>query len=88
MYSVLLAGKGETPKMANADTTLLILLPRKGETPEMKKTEAPILVAARNGITNMVEQILQKLPMAINDKSKEKTDNHIACSKKWYHRNC
>ena len=77
MYSVSLAGKGETTKMANADTTLLILLPGKGETPEMKKTEAPILVAARNGITNMVEQILQKLPMAINDKSKEKTETTI-----------
>ncbi|KAM4087432.1 hypothetical protein ACJW30_10G177100 [Castanea mollissima] len=49
----------------------------KGETTEMKKTEAPILVATRNGITNMVEQILQKLPMAINDKSKEKTETTI-----------
>nr|POF18338.1 hypothetical protein CFP56_79336 [Quercus suber] len=70
-------GKGEAPEMANADTTLLILLPGKGETPEMKKTEAPILVAAKNGITNMVEQILQKLPMAINDKSKEKAETTI-----------
>ena len=77
MYSVLLAGKGETPEMANADTTLLILLRGKGETPEMKKTEAPILVAARNGITNTVEQILQKLPMAMNDKSKERTETTI-----------
>ncbi|KAF3958751.1 hypothetical protein CMV_016374 [Castanea mollissima] len=49
----------------------------KGETTEMKKTEAPILVATRNGITNMVEQILQKLPMAINGKSKEKTETTI-----------
>nr|XP_023888999.1 uncharacterized protein LOC112001065 [Quercus suber] len=70
-------GKGEASEMANADKTLLILLPGKGETPEMKKTEAPILVAARNGITNMVEQIFQKLPMAINDKSKEKTETTI-----------
>ena len=78
MYSVLLEGKGETPaKMAKADTTLLILLPGKGETPEMKKIEAPMLVAARNGITNMVEQILQKLPIANNDKSNEKTETTI-----------
>ena len=36
-----------------------------------------MLVAARNGIMSMVEQILQKLPMANNDKSKEKTETTI-----------
>ena len=46
-------------------------MPGKEETPETAEIETPILVAARNGITEMVEQILQKFPMAINDKSKE-----------------
>ena len=58
-----LVGSGQRP--------LLILLPGKEETPETVEIETPILVAARNGITEMVEQILQKFPMAINDKSKE-----------------
>ena len=58
--------------MAKAETPLLILLPGKGETPETKMIETPILVAARNGLTEMVEQILQKFPpMAIDDKRKE-----------------
>nr|XP_028956174.1 uncharacterized protein LOC103408076 isoform X8 [Malus domestica] len=57
--------------------------PKNGEekTPEDKKTEnitpsvnteTPILIAARNGVTEMVEKILELFPVAIHDMNKEK----------------
>ena len=33
------------------------------------KVETPVLLAARNGMTKMVEQILEEFPLAINDRS-------------------
>ena len=41
----------------------------KGETSKLENTETPVLLAARNGITEMVEQILEDFPLAINDQS-------------------
>ncbi|XP_070675486.1 uncharacterized protein [Malus domestica] len=35
-------------------------------------TETPILIAARNGVTEMVEKILELFPVAIHDMNKEK----------------
>ena len=35
-------------------------------------TETPVLLAAGNGITKMVEQILKEFPLAINDRSEGK----------------
>uniref|UniRef100_A0A2N9I3Q8 PGG domain-containing protein n=1 Tax=Fagus sylvatica TaxID=28930 RepID=A0A2N9I3Q8_FAGSY len=58
-------GKGETSTMAKTETPLP-LLPGKGEKPE----EFPLAIN-ENGITEMVEQILEKFPIDINDKSKE-----------------
>ncbi|XP_050264352.1 uncharacterized protein LOC126708594 [Quercus robur] len=70
-------GMEETSQMEKTETPLLILLPGKGKTPETAKIETPILVVARNGITEMVEQILQKFPIDINNMSKEKTETTI-----------
>ena len=41
----------------------------KRETSKLVNTETPVLLAARNGITEMVEQILEDFPLAINDQS-------------------
>ncbi|XP_050264354.1 uncharacterized protein LOC126708595 isoform X2 [Quercus robur] len=70
-------GKEETPKMEKTETPLLILLPEKRKMSETAKIEVPILVAAKDGITKMVDQILQNFPIDTNDKSKEKTETVI-----------
>ncbi|KAK4560192.1 hypothetical protein RGQ29_009103 [Quercus rubra] len=44
----------------------------KRETSKLVNTETPVLLAARNGITEMVEQILEAFPLAINDRSEDK----------------
>ena len=49
-----------------------MLMAGKGETSKLVNTETPVLLAARNGITEMVEQILKEFPLAINDKSEGK----------------
>ncbi|KAM4075518.1 hypothetical protein ACB094_10G175700 [Castanea mollissima] len=41
-------------------------------------TETPVLLAAGNGITKMVEQILEAFPVAINDRSEGKNIVHWA----------
>ena len=46
-----------------------LLMAGKGETSKLVNTGTPVLLAARNGITEMVEQILEKFPLAINDQS-------------------
>nr|POE66721.1 ankyrin repeat-containing protein itn1 [Quercus suber] len=66
--------KEETPKMEKTETPLLILLPDKRKRPETVKIEIPVLVAAKDGITKMVDQILQNYPIDTNDISKEKTE--------------
>ncbi|KAL4604625.1 hypothetical protein ACB092_10G204500 [Castanea dentata] len=51
-----------------------LLMAGKGETSKLVNTdtETPVLLAARNGITEMVEQILAVFPLAINYRSKGK----------------
>ncbi|KAA8543283.1 hypothetical protein F0562_021222 [Nyssa sinensis] len=39
----------------------------QGKTADTGKRETPILIAAKNGVTEMVEKILQLFPVAIND---------------------
>nr|XP_023888978.1 uncharacterized protein LOC112001043 [Quercus suber] len=70
-------GKEETPKMEKIETPVLILLPEKRKMLETAKIEIPILVAAKDGITKMVDQILQNFPTDTNDISKEKTETVI-----------
>ncbi|KAM3688750.1 hypothetical protein ACJW31_10G174700 [Castanea mollissima] len=69
--------KEETPKMEKTETPLLILLPEKRKMPETAKIEIPVLVAAKDGITKMVDQILQNFPIDTSDMSKEKTETVI-----------
>ncbi|KAM4075525.1 hypothetical protein ACB094_10G176200 [Castanea mollissima] len=69
--------KEEMPKMEKTETPLLILLPEKRKMPETTKIEIPMLVVAKDGITKMVDQILQKFPIDTNDMSKEKTETVI-----------
>ncbi|KAM4075528.1 hypothetical protein ACB094_10G176500 [Castanea mollissima] len=47
-----------------------------------KETETAILLAAKNGITEMVEQILEVFPMAILDKSKQRNIALLAAENK------
>nr|POE55010.1 hypothetical protein CFP56_74776 [Quercus suber] len=69
--------KEETPKMEKIETPLLILLLDKRKRPETVKIEIPVLVAAKDGITKMVDQILQNYPIDTNDISKEKIETVI-----------
>ncbi|KAF2325250.1 hypothetical protein GH714_025725 [Hevea brasiliensis] len=61
-------GKEETPKKDEN-------LEKKEEKPkksEMVEKETAILIAAKNGITEMVEKILEKFPVAIHDMNPER----------------
>ncbi|KAM5563658.1 hypothetical protein ABKV19_018329 [Rosa sericea] len=54
---------------------LLAVLPpevTRNKTPEMEKKETPILIAAKNGVTEMVEKILELFPVAIHDLNAQK----------------
>lgn len=44
----------------------------KSDKSKANKKETDILIAARNGITEMVEAILEKFPVAVNDVDAEK----------------
>ncbi|KAK1558575.1 hypothetical protein Q3G72_004079 [Acer saccharum] len=44
----------------------------KKEISEMEKIESPILIAAKNGITEIVEKILENFPVALHDMNYEK----------------
>ncbi|KAK3193709.1 hypothetical protein Dsin_025019 [Dipteronia sinensis] len=44
-----------------------LLLNTKEEISEIDKKESPILIAAKNGITEIVEKILEKFPVALHD---------------------
>ncbi|KAL4604652.1 hypothetical protein ACB092_10G205700 [Castanea dentata] len=48
----------------------------------IEETETAILLAAKNGITEMVEQILEVFPMAILDKSKQRNIALLAAENK------
>ncbi|XP_054782653.1 ankyrin repeat-containing protein NPR4-like isoform X2 [Prosopis cineraria] len=43
-----------------------------GEDSKKKRTETPILIAAKNGVTEMVEKIIELFPVAIHDMNEEK----------------
>ncbi|XP_062019922.1 uncharacterized protein LOC133736451 [Rosa rugosa] len=45
---------------------------KKNKNPEMEKKETPILIAAKNGVTEMVEKILELFPVAIHDLNAQK----------------
>lgn len=45
---------------------------KKGKTSEMDKKETPLLTAAKNGISEMVEEIIEQFPVAINDMNTDK----------------
>ena len=50
----------------------LIFVENKEEISEMEKIESPILIAAKNGITEIVEKILEKFPVALHDMNYQK----------------
>ncbi|KAK1558918.1 hypothetical protein Q3G72_008296 [Acer saccharum] len=45
---------------------------KKEEISEIDKKESPILIAAKNGITEIVEKILEKFPVALHDMNYQK----------------
>lgn len=51
---------------------LVLLTFEKKETYKFKKKETPILIAAKMGVTEMVDRILDHFPMAIRDLDYEK----------------
>lgn len=51
---------------------LLLWLVEKGDRSEMSKKETPILLAAKNGITEIVEEILKLFPVALHDMNSDK----------------
>ena len=48
------------------------LATEKKRTVEFGNMETPILIAAKNGVKEMVDSILEKFPVAIHDRNKEK----------------
>lgn len=55
------------------DTRNIVLMTtKKPKAPAMEMRETPILIAAKNGIVEMVEKIIEKFPVAINDVNAEK----------------
>ena len=55
---------------------------KSNETSAMAKTETAILLATKNGITEMVEQILRKFPTAIHEKSEKRNIALLAAENK------
>lgn len=51
----------------NAGKKNLMMLVDQNKASEMSKKETPILLAAKNGITEIVDRILELYPIAIND---------------------
>ena len=49
----------------------MLLAGKKKRTRELGKSDTPILIAAKNGVTEMVDKILQFNPVAINDRNGE-----------------
>ena len=58
---------------------------KRKEMSKMTKTESTILLAARNGITEMVEHILKKFPVAINEQSEGKNIVLLAAKNRQTH---
>ncbi|KAK9281064.1 hypothetical protein L1049_003957 [Liquidambar formosana] len=44
----------------------------EGKNPKSAKTETPVLIAAKNGVTEIVEKILELFPVAIHDMNSDK----------------
>jgi hypothetical protein len=51
---------------------IVLMTTKKPKAPAMEMRETPILIAAKNGIVEMVEKIIEKFPVAINDVNAEK----------------
>ena len=51
---------------------IVLMGTKKPKAPLMKMRETPIIIAAKNGIVEMVEKILEKFPVAVNDVNAEK----------------
>ncbi|XP_011026110.1 PREDICTED: uncharacterized protein LOC105126812 [Populus euphratica] len=51
---------------------IVLMTTKKPEAPAMEIRETPILIAAKNGVVEMVEKIIEKFPVAINDVNGEK----------------
>ncbi|KAJ6938720.1 hypothetical protein NC651_005222 [Populus alba x Populus x berolinensis] len=51
---------------------IVLMTTKKPKAPAMEMRETPILIAAKNGIVEMVEKIIEKFPVAINDLNAEK----------------
>ncbi|KAL9358831.1 hypothetical protein Peur_046954 [Populus x canadensis] len=51
---------------------IVLMTTKKPEAPAMEMRETPILIAAKNGIVEIVEKIIEKFPVAINDVNAEK----------------
>ncbi|XP_057964525.1 uncharacterized protein LOC131155419 isoform X2 [Malania oleifera] len=63
----------------NNSKNSIVLLAQEKEIQEMSKKETPILVAAKNGITEIVEGILKQFPVAIHDINSDKKNMvHLA----------
>lgn len=57
----------------------VVLLAEENKQTQQKGTETPILVAAKNGITEIIERLLDKFPVAIHDTdAEEKNIVHLA----------
>jgi ankyrin repeat protein len=77
----LLNGKGKTNLFAlinecckqfnQSPLHIVSLAAGMGKNHEMEKRETPILIAAKNGITEIVEKILEHFPVAIHDRNVE-----------------
>ncbi|KAK9281467.1 hypothetical protein L1049_004370 [Liquidambar formosana] len=56
----------------NSDKKNMVLLAVENRQPHVDKRETPILIAAKNGVTEMVEKILELFPVAIHDMNSDK----------------
>ena len=58
--------------ISHAELNFMNLATEKKRTVEFGNMETPILIAAKNGVKEMVDSILEKFPVAIHDRNKEK----------------
>ena len=58
--------------ISHAELNFMNLATEKKRTVEFGNMETPILIAAKNRVKQMVDSILEKFPVAIHDRNKEK----------------
>ena len=58
--------------ISHPELNFMNLATEKKRTVEFGNMETPILIAAKNGVKEMVDSILEKFPVAIHDRNKEK----------------